>query len=177
MVFHFALCPQHEATSAKAENVKQMKTKKLVLRPKTTQTILLAAVCLLFIIGGIIISKEETLKGWLVISFFGSGLIVFLVQLVPGSVQLTLTDQGFIITSLFRSHLTKWSDIKLFKIGYLGRKKAVMFDFVDDYQGQETGKMIASALSGSHGALPGNYGLKIPDLLDMMNQWKDKYGS
>ncbi len=154
-----------------------MKTEKQILRPKITKTILLAATCLVFIIGGIIICKEEALKGWLIVTFFGSGLIVFLVQLVPGSTQLTLTEEGFIMTSLFRSHLTRWTDIKLFKIGYLGKNKAVMFDFVDDYQGQETGKIIARALSGSHGALPCNYGLKLSDLLDIMNQWKNKYCS
>jgi len=148
-----------------------------ILRPKTTKTILLGIVCLAFTVGGIIITDEDNLKGWLIASFFGLGLIVFIIQLIPGSTQLTLTKDGFIMTSLFRSHITKWPDVKAFKIDYLGRNKAVMFDYVDNHTKHEIGKIIAKSLSDSHGALPSNYGLKVTELLSLMNDWKNKYGA
>ena len=148
-----------------------------ILRPKATKTILLVIVCLTFTVAGIMMTEKESLKGWLIASFFGLGLIVFIIQLFPGSTQLTLTEEGFIITGLFRSHLTKWSDVKAFKINYLGRNRAVMFDYVDNHTKHKIGKIISKSLSDSHGALPGNYGLKVTELLNLMNDWKIKYGN
>ena len=150
---------------------------KEILKPKTTKTILLGIVSLTFTIEGIMLTDKESLKGWLIASFFGLGLIVFLIQLIPGSTQLTLTKEGFIMTSLFRSHLTKWSDVKEFKIDYLGRNKAVMFDYIDSYRKHQIGKTIAKSLSDSHGALPSNYGLELTELLNKMNECKNKYGA
>lgn len=146
-----------------------------ILRPKATKTIFYGIVCLTGSVGGMIITDEENLKGWLIASFFGLLLIVFVIQLIPGSTQLTLTKDGFIMTSLFRSHITKWSDVKAFKIGYLGRNKAVMFDYVNSHLKHEIGRVVAKSISGSHGALPSNYGLKVTELLNLMNDWKNKY--
>jgi hypothetical protein len=152
-----------------------MKSTELILKPKNSKTILLVLVSLIFIIGGLLIIKEEaSLKGWLITFFFGLCVLVFLIQLIPGSSQLKLTDQGFIITSLFQSTFTKWSDIKSFKTGYISQNKTVMFDYVDSHKNHSTGKKIAKQLSGSQGALPITYGIKASELLRIMNEWKSK---
>lgn len=153
-----------------------MNTEEQILRPKNPKTILLALVSLVFTIGGIFIVKDESLKGWLIISFFGLCFLVFLVQLLPGSTQLKLTKKGFIMTSLFRSHFTKWTDIKTFQTGYLGSNKTVMFDYIDNHKKHSTAKIFSKQLSGSHGALPSTYGLKATELIRLMNEWKNRYG-
>jgi hypothetical protein len=149
----------------------------IMLRPKAPKTILLALVSLVFTAGGILIAQKESLKGWSIAAFFGLGFIVFIIQLIPGSTQLTLTKDGFIMTSLFRSNLTKWTDVKAFKLGYLGRKQAVVFDYSSTHKKHAVGKLIAKKLSNSHGALPSNYGLPHAELLSLLNSWKDKYGA
>jgi len=145
---------------------------KLILRPKPLKTIILALVCLAFTTGGILISLEEEWKGWLIASFFGLGLLVFIVQLIPGSSQLTLTKEGFIVTSLFRSYFTEWSDIEPFEVGYVGKSKFVKFDYKANHKKHKTGKGIAKFLTGNHGALPSNYGMSLEDLSGLMNTWK-----
>ena len=132
-------------------------------------------VSLAFTIGGLLMTKDEGLMGWLIASFFGLCLIVFLIQLIPGSTQLLLTKDGFTMTSLFRSHFTKWADVKSFELGYLGRNKAVMFDYVDSHKKHSIGKSIAKELSGNHGALPDTYGMEVTELLILMNESKKKY--
>jgi hypothetical protein len=149
---------------------------KHILRPGIIQPMILGLVSLTFSIGGLMMTHEESLKGWLIALFFGLGLIVSIIQLIPGSTQLTLTKEGFTMTSLFRNHFTKWSDIKTFKIGFLGRNKAVMFDYVDNHQKHKIGKNLSKFIADSHGALPSNYGLKVTALVHLMNQWKNKYG-
>lgn len=115
--------------------------------------------------------------GWLATVFFGLCLLVFMIQLIPGSTELKLTNEGFETTNLFRKNLTKWQDVKRFKIGYLEQNKTIMFDYVKEHKKYQTGKLIAKKLSGSHGALPTTYGLKANDLLDILNEWKNKYST
>lgn len=102
---------------------------KLILRPKPFKTIMFAVTSLLFVAGGIFILKEEVLKGRLITLFFGVCFLIFVIQLIPGSTQLSLTKEGFTTTSLFRSHFTDWSDIEQFEVGYVGKSKFVKFDY------------------------------------------------
>jgi len=154
-----------------------MKTEVKKYRPKNPKIILFGLISLLFTVGGTFMIEDEPIKGWLVTAFFGLCLFVFVIQLIPGSTELKLTNEGFEMTSLFRRRLTKWQDVKKFKIGYLGQNKTIMFDFVDEHKKHQSGKLIAKHLSGSEGALPTTYGLKASELLEIMNEWKNKYGA
>ncbi len=153
-----------------------MKAEKKIYRPKNPKTILLGLVSGALMVGGTFIIPEEPIKGWLITSFFGLCLLVFIVQLIPGSTELKLTEEGFEMTSLFRKSVTKWTDVKSFKVGYVAQNKTIKFDFVDDHKEHMTGKIIAKQLSGNHGALPTTYGLEASELLKILNEWKNKYG-
>lgn len=152
-----------------------MNTEVKKYRPKTLKTILLGLTCLLFTIGGTLIIHDQPLKGWLGTSFFGLCLLVFIIQLIPGSTELKLTNEGFETTSLFRANLTKWKDVKTFRIGYLGKNKTIMFDYVESHKKHLAGKLIAKKMSGSQGALPSTYGLQANEILAIMNEWKNKH--
>jgi len=145
---------------------------KVILRPKPFKTILMGLVSLLLTVGGVFMAEEEPLKGWLITSFFGLCLLVFSIQLIPGSTQLTLSKEGFKATSLFRGQFTKWSDIEGFKVGYVGKTRFVKFDYTSKHKKHKFGKGLAKFLSGNHGALPSNYGMSLEDLSDLMNTWK-----
>ena len=147
----------------------------LILKPKITKAIILGLVCLTFTIGGILMVQNNHWEGWLCASFFGLGCIICFIQIVPGASQLSLTSEGFVITSLFRSYLTRWSDIKEFTLGYLEKSEAVVFDYEDHHTKNNTGKKIAKFLSGNHGALPDNYGMNVSELILLMNEWRNKY--
>lgn len=53
--------------------------------------------------------------GWFVNSFFGICMLVFLIQLIPGARELTLTKEGFEMTNLFQKSKIRWTDIESFK--------------------------------------------------------------
>ena len=154
-----------------------MKTERQTYRQRNSKTILLGIVSLAFVVSGIFLTKEQAVMGWFVTSFFGICLLVFLTQLIPGSTELTLRKEGFEMTSMFRKSTTRWTDIESFKIGYLGRNKTVMFDYIESHNKHDTGKLISKGLSGSHGALPTTYGLKATELLKTLNEWKNIYGA
>ena len=154
-----------------------MKTERQTYRPRNPKKVLLGLVSLAFVVSGVFMTYDQPVLGWFITLFFGICLIVFLIQLIPGSTELNLTKEGFEMTSLFRKNMTKWTDVDSFKIGHLGRNKTVMFDYVNGHNKQVTGKLIAKQLSGNHGALPTTYGLKAIELLKILNEWKNKYGA
>jgi hypothetical protein len=155
----------------------RMKGNRITYRPKNTKTVLLGLICFTFTALGIFMTEDEPLKGWLIGSLFGLFSLVFIVQLIPGSTELELTEKGFTMTSLFRSHFTTWSDIKSFKTGNLGQNKVVMFDYIDGHKKDSSVKSFSKQISGSHAALPTNYGLKVSELLRIMNEWRKKHGT
>lgn len=150
-----------------------MKSNELILRPKKSNTIFLALVCLGFIIIGFTIMGTDELITWIGIAFFGLGFLVCIIQLIPNSAQLKLTKEGFTTTSLFIGHFTKWEDVKAFKLGHLG-SETVLYDYIDDHDKYNIGKSISKSISKSHAAFPITYGMEAIDLLHLLNEWKRK---
>lgn len=151
----------------------------IILRPRKSKMILLAFVSLLFVAVGVWTIEKDSWKIWSGIVFFSICFLVAFMQLLPGSSKLTLTRDGFAITSLFKSHFTKWEDVKSFEEGNIGPNKSVMFDYIDGHEKHTTGKGIAKHLSRFHGGLPDTYGLTTSELARLLNDWKDRkqYGT
>jgi hypothetical protein len=146
---------------------------KIILRPKPFRPLLLGVICAAFTAGGLLIAQHESIKGIFIASFFGLCTLVFIVHLIPGSNQLTLTKEGFIITSLFRSDFTEWSNISYFRVGTIGHTRFVLFDYSVNHAKYTSAKRLAKIISGNHGAIPGNYGLTLNDLCSLLNQYRD----
>lgn len=151
-----------------------MKEEAKILRPKKLKTIVLLMICILFVILGIFIIEKNSFKAWFVIIFFSLGVIIFVIQLIPNSSYLKLTKNQFEIRSLFKSSYTKWSDVEIFKTGYIRQSEMVMFDFSKDHKKHNIGKTIAKFLTSNEGALPNTYGMKATDLAELMNKWKSE---
>ena len=74
----------------------------LVLRPGRLKMFLLLLLSAGFVFAGVVMLSHEkgsVLIGWLTILFFGLGVIVFVVQLLPGSAYLRLDGEGDLTTT------------------------------------------------------------------------------
>ena len=143
-----------------------------ILKPSPFKTIILLLVSLGFVsLTPIVMNKNPTMA-WVNAIFFGLCAIVLIIQLFPKTSHLKLTEEGFEVKSLFKSHFTKWSDVEFFGVGYLGNTKAVMFNYSENHTKQKLGKQIASAMTGAEGGLPNTYGMKAKELAELMNEWK-----
>jgi len=163
-----------------------MRNGTITLRPRKLKTIGFLLIFFAFVYGGFSFMDEKTLLGWSCIIFFGLGAIVFIIQLIPNSSYLKLTEDGFEMRSLYRSYFTKWDEIKSFRAGSISiptyiqfgimhtKKKMVFFDYEKDHKKHRIGKAFSNALSGSQAALPDLYGMKVDDLAKLMNKWKNK---
>lgn len=145
-----------------------------VLRPKLLKTIGLFSVSILLMASGTFLFEKSPIMAWVIVLFFGLCVLVALIQMLPNSSFLKLTEEGFEVRNFFKSNVTKWSEVDSFRVGNVGGQKMVMYDFSEEHQKYNVGKKIAKSLSGSEGALPDTYGMKANELATLMNDWKSK---
>ena len=107
--------------------------------------------------------------GYLGIVFFGLGLVVFLIKLLPNSAYLRLTKEGFTVCSLFRCHTVPWSDTSEFGVVDLGVKKMVGWNSQTAAERQPALFKTSQAISGYGCALPETYGLAAEELCALLN--------
>jgi hypothetical protein len=106
--------------------------------------------------------------------FFGLGVPVAVIQLIPGSTYLRLERSGFTFCNLFRCTTVPWSVVDQFFVvtirhGVMKVREMVGFNFVASYDKARLGRKIASIVGSCEGALPGTYGKHPKELAAIMN--------
>lgn len=135
--------------------------------------------------------KNGILSGWLWLGIVlpGLGIPLSIINMLPNSNYLLLTPEGFTIRSSFKSRFFKWSDVKGFNISQLpipniisilrGTGKMVTFEFSDTYTKLVTPRAFVRDITGfnigADIALESGYGMKLQDLCNLMNEWRERY--
>lgn len=117
-----------------------MKNQHKIFRPKQWSNLILLLVCSAFVALGIMALKDKPFFGWLVITFFGLGVIVSLIQFYPNASYIKLNEEGFEVKSLFRAHFTKWPEVKDFRQGYISGNKMIFYNYTDEHKKWNAGK-------------------------------------
>ncbi|WP_405207110.1 STM3941 family protein [Aquimarina sp. LLG6339-5] len=151
-----------------------MRNETKIFRQNKLKNLMLFLICSVFVAIGILMLKDKTLIGWFIISFFGFGIIISLIQFHPNASYLKLTDEGFETKNLFRSNFTKWTDIKEFRQGYVYGNKMIFFDYTDEHKKWNSGKKVAKFLSGKEGAVQSSYNISTDKLIELMIEYKLK---
>jgi len=149
----------------------------LRLRPRLARSLRLFFVALAFAATGIWMLSAGKQAGWLPAIFFGLGAVVAAVNLLPGASYLELRRDGFLLCSLYRQSLTRWSEVERFTassilVGGLLRRRHEMVGVV--YRPTPEGAKLrgfSAALTGLEGGLPDLYGKKVEALAALMNRW------
>jgi len=127
----------------------------------------------LFVVGSAWMGSEGQVLGWFCAAFFGVGVIVFTINLLPNSSFLVLNSEGFKIRSSYRERSYKWTEVETLEVASIGFKRMIVFNFSNTYTGQPRMRRIASAMTGAEGALPDTYGLSLHQLADKMNRARE----
>lgn len=141
----------------------------LRLHPSRLKMLGLLAVCLVFVALGLLMSREQPAMGYFCAAFFGLGIPVFLLQMLPGKSYLELARDQFVSASLFKSATVQWNDIAELRVIRIHGNKMVGWNYNAAYRGRGTGHAVSSALAGVHGALPDTYGMKAEALAELMD--------
>jgi hypothetical protein len=149
----------------------------LVLRPSKRRAVLYLLLCLaLTVMDVFVIVGGGKVIGWFGVVFFGAGVLIFVVQLIPGASYLHLAPDGFVVCSLFRKWpVIRWEDVSEFQVASVppSRMKMIVFDWAQAPKPQL--RKINRALVGAGDALPDTYGLEPQELADIMNDWRSAF--
>jgi hypothetical protein len=140
------------------------------------KTLLILLLSIIFVILGVWMSAGKPLIGWLTVGFFGLGILVALVMLLPNAMYLRLEEKGFEMGSLVRKYRFDWKDVVDFRIGSIHGVKMIEIIFHPDYQKQALGRAVASTLSGMEGAIPDQYNASLEQILEALKTWKRRSG-
>lgn len=151
----------------------------VVFRPSSAKVIGWLVVSAAFVAGGIFMVLAGQWDGWLAIVFFGLGVVVFGLQLLPNSTYLRVGPDGFTVCSLFRLHSCCWSDVGAFKVGRIGTKEMVVFSFSKEYRGPRRLSRLKVHLVGADAAVAaaGSWNVGMHQLADLLNRYRERYGA
>jgi hypothetical protein len=128
-----------------------------------------------FIVLGVWLLPQEHFVALACIIFFGLCALVGLVNLLPNSSYITLTERGFQFVSLFRTHFVAWSDVQLFVPVKIQFKSMVGWNYSPEYRESKRIRGVNAAVAGVEAALPDTYGMPAGQLADLMNQLRDMH--
>jgi hypothetical protein len=128
-----------------------------------------------FVAIGLWIIEREPVIALGCIIFFGLYAGVGLVGLLPNSSYLTLTEQGFLFSSLFRKHFVTWSDVQSFVPVKIQFNRLVGWNYSSEYLKSRRLRSVNSAIAGVEATLPDTYGLPAEELAELMNQLRKKH--
>jgi hypothetical protein len=114
--------------------------------------------------------------GWSSVVFFGSGVVVSIVVLIPGMSHLTFDARGFTVCNMFRRSTTPWQhagDFAAVNMALVGSRKLLRVGYNDrSAAAQRTLARANAALVGRNSSLPDTYGLTAEDLARLMSLWR-----
>ena len=139
-----------------------MKLRERTLYPSKTQHFRFLLLTLAFVAAGIWIGVRGDWVGYAFAAFFGLGIPVFTIEMLPGASFLRLSNEEFEFSSLYRRHVVRWIDVGEF--GVITQK--------------QMGAKVHQTVAGMDAGLPDSYGLSIEDLLDLMQEyWRERIGA
>jgi hypothetical protein len=156
----------------------------VTLTPSRGKHLLLLAVAALFVAIGVMMLSQRrvsVLDAWMAyagIAFFGLGIPMFAVQLIPGCSYLKIRPEGFEFRTLWRGARFRWTDVEEFGVARFTAHRMVGFRFSASYDRRRFARVrrLNAALAGYEAALPDNYGMKHGELAALLNRKKAEHG-
>ena len=152
------------------EDPNVMRLKPSILR----HVILLLTSAGLVAMGAFLVTRGQPF-GWVCIAFFGMGVLVILLTLLPGSSYLELRPGGIELSSLYRKWFVRWSDVQEFFPTRVATKQMVCWNYTPGYAAQARGRRLSMGLAGVEAGLPDTYGLSAQELSALLNEWRAKH--
>jgi hypothetical protein len=140
----------------------------LILKPGKIKNTLLLLIGIGFVSLGISLLEKNMLIAILNIVFFGFCLIIFVINMIPGSTYLKIHERGIEMKNLYRITFIPWEAVSGFKTKSIFINKMVTFT-IDE-------KLLEnSKIKGKTGAFPDTYGMSAKKLANLLNEYKTKF--
>lgn len=137
-------------------------TFELVFPAAKKKWIWVGLVCIILGFGGFLGIQSGEMVGWVVAVFFSFGLVVSIIQLLPGAAYLKVGPNGLEIRTLFRTRQISWTEISDFGTYRQASQNFVGINF--NTEAKSFSQNASLALVGFHDGLPDTYGHKADEL-------------
>lgn len=141
----------------------------VVFKPSNGKWVRLLVISLAFVAMSTFVLRKNQAAGYGGIVFFGLGVLVAVISLLPGSSFLRVAQDGFTYCSLYRQHHTAWHDVKEFQPVMVGTKAMVGWNYNAGAGSHLRLRRVSTAIAGVEAALPDTYGMTAPDLANFLN--------
>jgi|SRR5438309_3515506 len=151
----------------------------VVFRPSRGKLLGMLLVSAVFVVVGVFMVRAGQWVGWLPIVFFGLGMAVFALQLLPNSSYLRVGPDGFTVCTLFRARSCRWGDVGAFKVGRVGTKEMVVFNFAPQYRGPRRLARLNVDVVGAEAAVAaaGTWNVSMDQLATVLNRYRERHGA
>ncbi len=138
----------------------------LTLSPGRRRLLGLLLLCAAFVATGMLMLRGGVAFGWVVIAFFGIGLLVFPAMLLPRFNHLRIDHEGFAARSLWRRQGARWPEVA--ELGLFG----VPGDEHVAWRLHAPGATASRELTAWDGMLADRYGMDVAALLALMQRYR-----
>ena len=151
----------------------------LTLNTSKAKSLLLLLAYLLFTVAGVFLAQDGELMGHVVYAFFGLCSVAYRVQLITGGGYLKLRDDEFeFVYGFGRKQCVKWDDVDSFGVAvvrnlsryYAPPTRLVGWNYNQGVDVSKFGRVTSKTLSGREACLPDTYGMKMEELLSLLNE-------
>lgn len=146
-----------------------------IFRTSKKKAFLLLLGSLAFVAGGVSMTSEYPLLGWLGAGFFGLGIPASLLMMLSNAMFLRLDSEGFEMGSMFGSQKILWSEVDGFRISSIRGANMIEILFNENYSRQKIGRAVSSTISGMESAIANVYNAPLGEVLATLNSWKARY--
>ena len=128
---------------------------------------------------GVFVAQDGELMGHVAYAFFGLCSVAYMVQLTTGGGYLKLRDDEFeFVFGFGRKQCVKWDDVGSFGVAvvrnlskyYVPPTRLVGWNDKQGVDVSKFGRVTSKTLSGREACLPDTYGMKMEELLSLLNE-------
>ena len=157
----------------------------LTLHTSKAKRLLLLLASLLFTVAGVFLAQDGELTGHVAYAFFGLCSVAYMVQLTTGGGYLKLRDDEFeFVFGFGRKQCVKWDDVDSFRVAvarnlsryYVPPTRLVGWNYKQSVDVSKFGRVTSKTLSGREACLPDTYGMKMEELLSLLNGHLERNG-
>ena len=131
-----------------------------------------------FVAAGIFMRHDYPAVAWSSICFFGLGIVIGFLNLIPGCAGLVVNNEGFVMINLWRRSRLRWNQVSDFEVVTMhGGTRCVGFNFTREaspdsphWQKRLAARKWVRDMLGKDAALPATYNITPEDLCRIMTQ-------
>ena len=151
----------------------------LTLHTSKAKSLLLLLASLVFTVAGVFLAQDGELMGHVAYAFFGLCSVAYMVQLTTGGGYLKLRDDEFeFVFGFGRKQCVKWDDVDSFGVAvvrnlsryYVPPTRLVGWNYKQGVDVSKFGRVTSKTLSGREACLPDTYGMKLEELVSLLNE-------